>query len=61
MRENPQIVNKHKQPPPQSKEDADLQMIRTVILDRRFSDEQVIEILHKITAPYLGEIEEIAQ
>lgn len=61
MTEIPQDVNRHRQPTPQTKEDADLQMICAVILDDRLSDDQVIEVLRKITAPYLGEAEEVAQ
>lgn len=59
--EIPQNVNRCRQNPPQTKEDADLQLIRAVILDRRLSDEQVLEVLRRITAPYLGETVEVAQ
>lgn len=61
MHDNAQVVNKCTAPPPQSKEDADLQLICAVILDDRLSDEQVIDVLRKITAPYVGEAVEVAQ
>lgn len=61
MHKNAQPVNKCTAPPPQSKEDADLQLICSVILDDRLSDAQVYDILRKITAPYVGETVEVAQ
>src|SRR5690606_1499803 len=57
MQKNQGGVNRCRLDVPQSKEDADLRLIRSVMTDGRLSDEQRMEICGRITQPYLDAID----